>query len=190
MTRAPRTLLAALLVAGTVLVTQVASPQRAFACSCAGAAPIGAYADAPELVVVAGEISAVHISEATGRQVGTITLTHVFKGPVPALKMSIIGGDGADCGAMLNGLSRAVLVASVDGGAIRPLACTPHADLGTPEGQQLLTEAIAAYGSGIAADGDGLPVPGSDLALAVILVLLACLTGGMFFVIARRRSAS
>ena len=190
MNRLPRVLLAGLVLAGATLIAGTALPNRAFACSCAPPRPIGAYIDTPELVVIAGEISGVHMSENSDRQVGTITITRVFKGAVRALSMSIIGGDGSDCGASLTGMSRVVMVASVDGGAIRALACAPHEDIGTPEGQQLLTEAVAAYGAGVVPNGDSLPVPGSDVVLVVALLIAVGIAGLMFIAIARRRVAS
>jgi hypothetical protein len=81
-----------------------------------------------------------------------------------------------------------IFVGVREGDSVRPAACAPYAEVGSPEGRQLLAEAAATFGRG----GSGVTSPGdpSGGALLPILGAIAALTIGLFGAVgllARRR---
>ena len=146
-----RALLTAIALLSTALWLTAAAP--AFACSCVGTQPMDAYATA-EHAIFAGTAGP---SDARGVPV---RVSQWFSGPGAAAVVYLASssfGDGASCGTTKPGAGTEwVWIAWLppEGGDPTAGLCTPHAQLGTPEGTTLLADVTAAFG--------GAPPPGSE----------------------------
>ena len=185
--------LALLLSLGTIWVTQLSAPTIARACSCVPwPETVAAYRTDANVLVLAGTVVALE------GQNGMFGIERVFKGPVPAVAMPIVGGNDAMCGLSLKLGDRLVLAAWVEDGVLQPSSCMPSAQLASPEGDALLADAEAAYGSGVSPPGedappaDPAPGPANGLALPLILgavlAVVVLLFGAVAVLVRRGRS--
>jgi hypothetical protein len=199
MTRLFRSAIAAIVLAGVLNVGGLALPGRALACSCGPSEPgrIGTFGDDPDIAVFVGTVVAVHDGmSASGHSVGDIAIHRVYTGIIPKATMTVIGGGGGDCTVSIAPGQRMITAATVDGGAVRPGLCMPHADPATPEGQRLIAVAEDAYGPGLPpgevgiapADRFGLDSweLGGALLATLIGLAVAALMFGLVIVLSRR----
>jgi len=183
MIRIPRIILVAALLTATLSAAQLAAPGGVFACSCAMPKPLVEYRADPNVVILAGTIAAVNGED------GVFAVERVFKGPVPAARLQIQGGDSAMCGVSLKLAARIVMVAYMDAGVIHPSSCSPFASLPSAEGDALLAEAEAAFG-GVAPTGapveppDPAPLAETDAALPIVLLAVLAIVGALFGLVA------
>jgi hypothetical protein len=142
--RVGRALLAAVVLAAVLGAGELVAPRNVFACSCVQLAGVGAVAGKPDVIVVSGTIE--NLNPDNANQVGTFTVTRVYQGTLPALRLPIRGGGGGDCTRNLVGVTNAVMVANLDNGVLVPSLCAHFGDLATFEGRQLLAEVDAVFG--------------------------------------------
>jgi hypothetical protein len=194
--RHARRLTLILLVASlsTALWLTIAGPT--FACSCMEGQPMGAYAT-PEHAIFSGTTGP---SDARGVPV---RVARWFFGPGPAAVVYLGAasfGDGASCGTSVPPAGTEwIWVTYLPEGGGDPMAglCTPHAQLGTVEGDAMLVDAALTYG-GAAPPGASAtdppetapqaPIPpeaGVPIVAATVGLGLAVLLGAV--VLARRR---
>ena len=201
-----RLALVAVVAAGSLWVTELATPRGAFACSCMelDRDAIGKLGADPAIVVFVGTIIDVRQgADNMGHTLGTLEVQQVFKGAVPARLMPVLGGGGGDCTLGIKVGQRMITAATLEKGRLTPGLCMPYGDPGTAEGQRLIAVATLAYGPG-APPPDGPPtatdpptspnpVP-ADLALPVVLgglvVVAVLLFGGLALVARRGRAAT
>jgi hypothetical protein len=205
MTRPLRLVLAALTLNAAVVAGALSAPLLTLACSCMRFAPedIGKYHDDPGTVVFVGTVQSVNLdpNNEFGHSIGELRVDLVFHGEIPSTRMAVVGGGGGDCTMHLEPGQRMITAASFSGGAITPMLCSPYGDPATPEGQELIDEAVKAYGPGVRPpDAPPLPTdppasPGaaSELALPLILAsivgVVVALFGSIAFFARRRPGA-
>ena len=153
-------MLGSLLALSLALVATAAIPGPVFACKCAPT-NIGALDPATSQVYV-GTAAA---TDAQGTPMGVEVW---FEGPgeAPVVYLGPASfGDSASCGIdPLAPGSRWIMSTYLAEPTATPTTgmCQPHAQLDTPEGQAMLADAEAAYGSGTQPEGGGGAAPPAD----------------------------
>ena len=136
----------ALLAAGSVSVNAVALPGRVLACSCAGPPPalaeVAAQDDVSVVIATPGQPL---------EQVTPVTVEAWFHGANPADAVWLSGGTGmvTSCDIFLTTGAKYLLVLYNDPatGVYSTNMCAPSGQVGTPEGDQLVAEAQAVFGT-------------------------------------------
>ncbi len=188
-----RVLLAVASALALALLALVSAPPPSAACSCAlmSLAEVGAQ---PNTAVFAG---------VTGEPVGNRLQMRVqewFHGEDPAAVVEIEGwfdGNGASCGIDAPRAGTELLLATFrdDAGRYAMHLCTLHAPLDSREGQALLAEARAVFGSPATPEGGGpVETPAAEglpawVPLAGIVTVLAVLSAAGFILAERGRPA-
>jgi len=172
-------------------------PRPAEACSCVEPQPLARYAGQGN-VILAGRV------DGRDERGVRVVVERWFAGAGPAQPVWIAGdfGNGGACGVGSEPPvgSRWIWVAYRPDGErdLRISLCLPIADLATPEGQDLLDEALRAFGRGDPPAGipDDLPAPEARpldpfpiLATGAVIILGGVILGGSVVVARRRGSA-
>lgn len=132
-----------------------------FACSCVAPEPLAAYAT-KDYAIFSGTTGP---SDARGVPVRVATW---FSGSGPAAIVYLSArsfGDSAGCGTNLPAPGTAwIWVAWLpeDGGDLGTGLCNPHAQLGTPEGDAMLADAISTYGGVMTTEPPGAPTGSAE----------------------------
>lgn len=142
-----RALLAVPLVALALGLARAATPDCVAACSCAGPPRL----DGNEQAVLLGTVGA---DDGAGRY--TFAVERWFVGgnePVVTLQSGTSRqADGTfvvnTCGLSFVSGEHLILSASREGVVLTPGSCSPHAQVDSAEGQQLLAETVAVFGPG------------------------------------------
>ncbi len=121
----------------------LAGPRCAYACTCAPAAPLAAYAGNARVVVLTGSVS-----DLDSNHDGTFTVERWYSGPNPVKTLHIRGGDRNTCGVTLEEGAPVIIAANLTGQVLTPTSCTAYAILATDAGKALQGEAILAFGTG------------------------------------------
>ena len=195
-----RVALAVALSLGSVWTAQLSAPAGARACSCRMVEPdaIGEFRDDPGVIVFSGIVTQLGNRQGQNAHTfGDIAVERLYHGSIPGRVIRVKGGDGADCGLMLELGQRVVTAARFENALLTPSGCSPHGDPFTPEGMELIAIAERAYGlgnllepppEGEAPETAALPAPG--VALPVVLggaVSLALVLFGGIAILARGR---
>jgi hypothetical protein len=200
--RAIRIVLATLTLNAALLTGTLSAPTITVACSCVRFAPsdIGTYKDDPGTVVFVGTVQSMNIDPANefGHSRGQLQVDLVFHGDIPSTLMPVEGGGGGDCTMHLEAGQRMITAAGFDGVVITPRLCSPYGDPITPDGQELIAEAVKAYGPGVRppdapplpTDPPASPNPAADTALPLIVASIVGVVIALFgavALLARRR---
>lgn len=140
-----RIALVAILLAGGAGAAALARPMPVAACSCMAPLPVADYLADPNTIIATGTVASVGGGESPD---GMFALERWSKGVPPAPNVQIRGGNGADCGVVLQPGQHLIVVAQWAEGVLSPSLCTPYGDLDTPEGRALLAEAEEALAEG------------------------------------------
>ena len=154
--RVLRVTIAVALLVGALFVRALTFPGGASACSCLPTGPldIGKAAQSPDSVVFIGMVTAMDPAgpgQDFSNRFGEMQIERIFKGTLPAI-VRVKGGGGGDCTMHLAVAQHMITVGSYVGNVLTPMLCNPYADPNTPEGQQLIAAAVAAFGPGVVPD--------------------------------------
>lgn len=126
----------------------VQMPGRVVACSCAGVSTLAEVVQDDQVTIVAGVIGPAQPDRTP------VVLDTWFHGPFPTDVVWLMGGTNSmsSCDVFMSAGERRLMV--LYGGPIAPGAnglyssslCSPNAVVGTPEGDELLAEAVALFG--------------------------------------------
>ena len=175
MNRLLRVLMASALLVGAASTSRLAMPGAAFACTCFGE---------PALTGDEGAVLTGTVGPGDGRGTFAFAVERWFHGghaaSVRLQSSTEVLPDGSiaenTCGLRFTVGERLILASEwMNATTLRPSACTPHALLASPEGQQLQAEAAREFGAGAtpgpspgADQGDG---AGPDLGLVAIALV-------------------
>ena len=198
MNRLLRVAMATTLLVGALGATQLSLPGLTFACSC--------IAPQPGAPVFSGEEDAVlmgTVGPGDGRGTYAFAVERWFHGGTAASvrlqSQEITFADGQTmidtCGLRFEVGQRLILAA---GGAeatiLTPNVCAPHALVATPEGQQLVADAVRAFGEGVAPRGQPEVQPRADpgpdlglVAIALVTFVVGLTAAAAVLAFARRR---
>ncbi len=149
--RAVRAVLVAVLFAGALAAVQLAIPDSAVGCSCAGPGQGAAAFSGGEEAVLVGRI---RNPQADGTY--ELEVERWFRGGTDAFLLvrseKEVGPDGASaintCGLHFEVGDHLILSGALAGGTLTPGTCLPHGAVASEEGGRLLAAARAAFGEG------------------------------------------
>lgn len=153
MRRLLRVAMATILIVGAMSSAHLALPGRTFACSCIAPEPGAPTFTGDEGAVLVGTVGA-----GDGRGTYAFAVERWFHGGNAAevrLQSStetLVDGTSMEntCGLRFEVGERLILAAGwMDATTLRPDACSPHASIASPEGQELEADAVRAFGEGI-----------------------------------------
>jgi hypothetical protein len=162
MNRLLRVALATALFVGALSLTQLSLPDLTVACSCAAPQP-----GAPVFTGEEGAVLIGTVGPGDGRGTYAFVVERWFHGGdaasvrLQSATETLPDGSTAvnSCGLTFEVGERLILAAGwMDARTLRPSACSPHAVVGSPDGQPLVAEAVRAFGEGVAPG----PPPGTD----------------------------
>ncbi len=181
-----RSLAIAGLLASAASGAHLAMPQLAVACSCAAPLPGVADFDGPDQAVVVGQVGA----EVGGGLFAFAVERWFHGGTEPTIRMRSATErlpDGSfvtnTCGVELVPGTRLVVAAHRADDVVTPSACSPHAEVESMEGQQMLAGAAARFGPGIVPNETS-PPDEAPLDLATIAIALVLGTVGLVVAVA------
>lgn len=172
---------------------------RVVACSCVASEPGAPIFSGDEQAVVMGRVM-----NGDGSGIYPFAVERWFKGGVAAIVQLASDSqrlpDGSfmtsSCGVKLTPGAHLILTAWLSDGVYAPSACGLLADVDSPEGQRLVSAAVAAFAQGEIPGGPSSePAPGFsfDPALIAILIVIGLVVAVMFGAVAllvrRRRRA-
>jgi len=193
MRRVPSVMLALAVALAAFAAQSVVVPGRVFACSCISPPDsLAEFAARPDVAIVAGTVGRA-LPDRT-----PIAVESWFHGPSPTDVVWLIGGTNmmTSCDIFMSAGERRLLVLQAgDGSLYSTNICLPGGVIGTPEGDALLADATAAFGSGVAPPSAEPEAPApidiapwlGGLGWVAALVAVALALFGVLALVARRR---
>lgn len=179
MNRLLRVAVATVLLVGALSARHLSVPALTFACSCIAPQPGAPAFTGEEDAVLMGTVGA-----ADGRGAYAFAVERWFHGGTAATvrlqSQEVTFADGQTmidtCGLRFEAGQRLILAAGrTDATTLTPNSCAPHALVASAEGQQLLADAVRAFGEGTAPgippDTDPDADAGPDLGLVAIALV-------------------